>query len=201
MVILAHPNSKSFNHAIAKTVVDTLKQNGYRVYFHDLYKEKFGPILRTKEILAAYNHIEPLTEKHCSQIAYASGIIIVHPNWWGQPPAILKGWIDRVIRPGIAYQFAEGDKGEGIPIGLLMADKALVFNTSDTLPKRELTVFGDPLETLWKKCIFNYCGVKKFYRKTYSVIVTSSSAQRKAWLTDVKKTINQCFHQTNLCLK
>jgi len=54
---------------------------------------------------------------------------VVHPNWWGQPPAILKGWIDRILRPGVAYQFLEGDAGEGVPVGLLKAETALIFNT------------------------------------------------------------------------
>jgi len=46
----------------------------------------------------------------------------------------LKGWIDRIFRPGVAYEFNEGDKGEGIPVGLLKAKKAIVFNTSNTPP-------------------------------------------------------------------
>jgi NAD(P)H dehydrogenase (quinone) len=53
-------------------------------------------------------------ELHCREIADVDGII-VHPNWWGQPPAILKGWVDRVLRPGVAYRFLEGDAGEGVP--------------------------------------------------------------------------------------
>jgi len=44
-------------------------------------------------------------KQHCEEIALVDGIVIVHPNWWGQPPAILKGWVDRVIRPGVAYEF------------------------------------------------------------------------------------------------
>ena len=49
-----------------------------------------------------------------------------------QPPAILKGWIDRVMRPGVAYEFLEGGSGKGVPNGLLKAKAALVFNTSNT---------------------------------------------------------------------
>ena len=90
--------------------------------------------------------------RHCSEIASADGIIIVHPNWWGQPPAILKGWVDRVSRPGVAYRFLEGDGGEGVPVGLLKAETAIIFNTSNTPEEREATVFGDPLDNLWKAC-------------------------------------------------
>ena len=49
-VILAHPRPGSFNHAIAKTSVQTLMQNGHQVAFHDLYLESFDPILRSAEI-------------------------------------------------------------------------------------------------------------------------------------------------------
>ena len=50
-VILAHPNDGSFNHTIARTAVEQLGGNGHRVFFHDLYKEKFDPLLRSEEIL------------------------------------------------------------------------------------------------------------------------------------------------------
>ena len=143
-ILLAHPNKESFNHAIADTVIDQLNQNGHEIFFHDLCAEKFNPLLPKEEFLK--DAPLPLEiEKHCREISEAEGIIIIHPNWWGQPPAILKGWIDRIIRPGVAYEFIEEDKGEGIPNGLLKADRALVFNTSNTESAREIRVFGDPL--------------------------------------------------------
>lgn len=66
------------------------------------------------------------------------------------PPAILTGWVDMVIRPGLAHEFLEGDCGEGVPRGLLQARRAIVFNTSNTLPEREQNDFGDPLQTIWR---------------------------------------------------
>ena len=191
-VILAHPDPASFNHAIAQTAIETIKANRHKVIFHDLYREKFDPLLPAKEI-NDYVKLPFKIKKHCEEIAVADGIIIVHPNWWGQPPAILKGWVDRVIRPGVAYEFLEGDSGEGVPQGLLKAKTALVFNTSNTKSNREKKVFGDPLETIWKNCVFGLCGVNKFHRRTFKVIVTSSEAQRKKWLASVSKDINKFF--------
>jgi NAD(P)H dehydrogenase (quinone) len=191
-VILAHPDPKSFNHAIAKTAVETIKANGHKVIFHDLYKEKFDPLLHTKEI-ANDVKLPAKIKKHCEEIAAADGIVIVHPNWWGQPPAILKGWVDRVIRPDVAYKFLEGDSGEGVPRGLLKAKATLIFNTSNTQSKREKIVFGDPLETIWKNCIFDLCGVAGFHRRMFNVIVTSTEAERRKWLESVAKDINKFF--------
>jgi NAD(P)H dehydrogenase (quinone) len=191
-VVLAHPTAGSFNHAIALNAVKVLKRNGHDVFFHDLYQERFDPLLTGAEI-PQEAALPPGIKRHCLEIAEADGIVIIHPNWWGQPPAILKGWVDRVVRPGIAYEFLEGDGGEGIPKGLLKARAALVFNTSNTPEERERGVFGDPLESLWKNCIFGLCGVDNVYRKMFSVVVTSSADERMRWLVEVEETVCRYF--------
>jgi len=191
-VIVAHPHQKSFNHAIAATAVETLKKNGHEVFFHDLYEEEFDPLLTVEEI--PRDATLPFeVEKHCNEISAADGVVIIHPNWWGQPPAILKGWVDRIIRPGVAYEFLENDKGEGVPCGLLKAKSAVVFNTSNTETGREKNIFGDPLETIWKNCIFGLCGVKGFYRRMFNIVVVSSEEQRKRWLEEVRQTVDTYF--------
>lgn len=191
-LILAHPDKRSFNHAIAETAVETLSRNGHAVAVHDLYAEGFDPILPAAEI-PKDAALPPDIARHCAEIADADGIVIVHPNWWGQPPAILKGWIDRVIRPGVAYEFLEGDGGEGVPKGLLKARTAMVFNTSNTAHEREQSVFGDPLEALWKNCVFDLCGVPRFSRRMFNIVVVSTAAQRKAWLAEVRQRILEHF--------
>ncbi len=191
-VILAHPVQTSFNHAIAHTVVAQLQANGHSVFFHDLYGEQFNPLLPAVEIPKDAT-VPAQIREHCEEIRQADGIVVIHPNWWGQPPAVLKGWIDRVIRPGLAYEFLEGDSGEGTPKGLLRATAAVVFNTSNTPPEREQNIFGDPLETIWKNCVFGLCGVSAFYRFTFSVVVTSTHDERKRWLQEARSTIDRFF--------
>jgi putative NADPH-quinone reductase len=191
-VILAHPAPGSFNHAIADTTVQALRAAGHRVAFHDLYQEQFPPLLSAAEVREDAE-LDPAVARHCAEIATADGIIIVHPNWWGMPPAILKGWIDRVLRPEIAYRFVANDKGEGVPLGLLKARAAIVFNTANTPDEREREAFGDPLDALWKKCVFDLCGVRTVHRRTFSVIVTSDFQQRVAWLHEVSATVTRCF--------
>jgi NAD(P)H dehydrogenase (quinone) len=192
-IILAHPLPGSFNHAIAKMVAEQLLSNRHIVRFHDLYQEGFDPLLPGMEIPAGSIALSPALATQCEEIAAADGIAIVHPNWWGQPPAILKGWVDRVIRPGVAYTFLEGDAGEGIPVGLLKARTALVFNTSNTPAEREASVFGDPLELIWKRCVFGLCGVTDVRRVTFSVVVTSSREQRTRWLAEARELVDACF--------
>jgi NAD(P)H dehydrogenase (quinone) len=191
-VILAHPHPGSFNHAIADEAAAMLRKSGHAVTVHDLYREQFAPLLPYDEI-PRDAPLDPAIARHCREIATADGIIFVHPDWWGMPPAILKGWIDRVLRPGVAYRFAETDSGEGIPEGLLVARAALVFNTSNTPAEREQVVFGDPLERIWKDCIVSFCGVRTFRRRMFGVMVTSAEQQRKAWLSEVREITRETF--------
>jgi NAD(P)H dehydrogenase (quinone) len=185
LIILGHPDPGSLNHAIAHAVRDDLRDAGHSIMFHDLNKEGFDPLLVAEEIPES-GKINQEIEACCDELSSADGIIIVHPNWWGQPPAILKGWVDRVFRPGVAYRFVEGDSGEGIPVGLLNASFAVILNTSNTPAERERARFGDPLEAIWRRCIFDLCDVRNFYRQTFSVVVTSTMEQRLRWIEDAK---------------
>jgi putative NADPH-quinone reductase len=191
-VILAHPHPGSFNHAIADTVAATLRTAGHAVIVHDLCAEGFNPLLPANEISREAILPQEIAA-HCAEIAAADGIIFVHPDWWGMPPAILKGWIDRVLRPGVAYRFAETDSGEGIPIGLLKAKAVIVFNTSNTPAVREQMIFGDPLQRIWKDCIVSFCGVPVFHRRMFGVIVTSTVEQRISWLEEVRQISQSTF--------
>lgn len=195
LIILGHPDPGSFNHAIARAVRDDLQAAGYEVVFHDLYAEGFDPRLPAGEIPEAVP-VPAAIRGHCEELCSAEGIVIVHPNWWGQPPAVLKGWIDRVFRPGLAYRFEEGDGGEGIPLGLLKVRAAVVLNTSNTEEVRERTVFGDPLEAIWRHCVFELCGVRSFYRRTFTVVATSTPERRRAWIEEAKDLCRKAFDRS-----
>ena len=84
-LILAHPNPKSFNHAIAAVARETLIQRGWNVYFHDLYAEQFPPLLPYEEFEKAAD-VPPEIQRYCDELAASDGIVIAHPNWWDSRP-------------------------------------------------------------------------------------------------------------------
>lgn len=187
-IVVAHPSPASFSHAIAGRARARLLAAGHEVSVRDLYQERFDPILAPEELDP--NFSAPGLATYLDEVKGADAFVIVHPNWWGQPPAILKGWVDRVLRVGVAYAFAAGEGADAVPVGLLRARTALVFNTSNTPPSRESEVFGDPLDTLWRNCIFHYCGVRRFVRRTFSTIAGSSESRRAEWLDEVERMID-----------
>jgi putative NADPH-quinone reductase len=192
LIVIAHPNPGSFNHAIALAAADAARDAGHTVVLHDLCAEKFDPLMPAEEF-PKEAPLPPAIARHCDDLRSAEGLVIVHPNWWGQPPAILTGWIDRVVRPGVAYEFRAGDGGEGVPVGLLRLRAAIVFNTSNTPPDRESVVYGDPLDAIWMKCVFGLCQVPNAVRRTFSVVIVSTPAERAAWLEEVRAMVRERF--------
>ncbi len=186
-VIIGHQRKGSFCHAIAETAVEELEAAGHEVVFHDLYEENFDPILRHEEITGEAQ-LDPVVKQHLDEVLAADGYVVVHPNWWGQPPAMLRGWQDRVLRQGYCYEFGP----EGV-IGLLQGKRALVLTTSNTSRDDELRLYGDPLENLWKACVFNFCGVEDFHRRNFESIVLSTPEQRQEWLAEVRRLVRQRF--------
>ncbi|HYW81383.1 MAG TPA: NAD(P)H-dependent oxidoreductase [Thermoguttaceae bacterium] len=187
LVVIGHQHKGSFCHAIVETAIGQLESAGHEVIFHDLYEEQFDPILPQAEI-PPDAELDPVVCRHRDEVSEADGYLIVHPNWWAQPPAVLKGWLDRVLRQGHHYRFGP----EGV-IGMLTGKKALVFTTSNTPREAELELYGDPLENLWKTCVFGFCGVEDFYRRNFESIVMSTPEQRAGWLEDVRHIVGKRF--------
>jgi putative NADPH-quinone reductase len=187
LVVIGHQNTGSFCHAITDAAVRQLRDLGHEVIYHDLYVEEFDPILPHAEI-GNEAELDPVVRRHCDEVLAADGYVVVHPNWWGQPPAILKGWIDRVFRQGTIYEFTP----QGVN-GFLKGKTALVITTSNTPRDAEMELFGDPLENLWKACVFNFCGVEDFTRRNFESIVLSTPEQRKAWLEETRRLVAERF--------
>jgi putative NADPH-quinone reductase len=164
---------------------------GHKVQFHDLYKEGFDPLLKPEELNGEFEP-EGLLKVHCDELKAADGVVIVHPNWRDQAPAILKGWVDRVIRSGVAFEFSgeEGEEGHCLP--LLKTKQVTVFNTSDCSWDNEMEL-GDPLDGFWKRIVFGGCGVQKVLRKNFYNVFLSTEEERKEWLELVTEMMKEGY--------
>jgi putative NADPH-quinone reductase len=187
MVILGHPQPGSFNHALADTVVETAQELGHSVIFHDLYQEGFNPLMTAEEQHAPV-FADPLAERHARELTETDGLVIIHPNWFSQAPAMLKGWVDRVFRARVAFRFNEQGRVEG----LLKAKVGMVITTANAPLSREAEI-GDPLPTLWRETVFKPSGVPTFVYLPLTPIVVSTLMQRQCWLAQVRALTKQHF--------
>lgn len=114
LVISAHPSDRSFIDDTRSHILEMLTSNGHVVRHHDLYAEKFSPVFTPYERL---HHTGDLSEKlkklpelavHVDDLRWCEALVLVYPTWWSGPPAIVKGWIDRVFMNQVAWVLPEG---------------------------------------------------------------------------------------------
>ena len=183
LVVLGHQRPGSFCHAIAETATEECRAAGHEVIFHDLYAEGFDPLLPDAEIPKDANSGDH-RPGNAAKSSRPTPTLVVHPNWSAMPPAILKGWLTR-LPPGRSVEFGP----QGV-VGLLKGKRAIVLTTSNTPREDELRLFGDPLENLWKTCVFGFCGLDDFYRRNFESIMTST-LQRRGWLQEMRQIVEQ----------
>ena len=125
LIVYAHPNPKSFCHAIKEEIINTAQLKGHVVKVRDLYALNFNPVLSSQDILNIKQGIIPLDiAQEQEAISWSNLMVIINPIWWTASPVILKGYYDRVFCLGFAY----GQTPTGVK-GLLGDKKVYIFNT------------------------------------------------------------------------
>jgi putative NADPH-quinone reductase len=114
LVLLAHPLADSYGQAIFDQVMSSLEVDGHDVRAHDLWHERFDPVLSAVEKRDHFAAPEKKTANdallatHVADLQWCEAIVFVYPSWWSAPPAIMKGWFDRVLMQGVAWTFPDG---------------------------------------------------------------------------------------------
>ena len=108
VVVLAHPSEGSLNHAVFHTAVAALRANGHEVEAFDLYADGFDPVMSRAERAAYHGDTPitcPLTQRYADAVKSAEALVFVYPTWWSSVPAMLKGWLEKVMVPGVSFEF------------------------------------------------------------------------------------------------
>jgi len=103
-VLHCHPLEDSYNHALFKTIAETLARR-HEVIATDLYREQFSPVMTEAERRSYFEdaYAGEAVSRLAEQLRRADGIIFCFPHWWFSMPAMLKGYFDRVWAPGTAF--------------------------------------------------------------------------------------------------
>ena len=146
----------------------------------DLYREDFNPVLSWEELRRKWS-FDRKVQRYGRQLRKADRLCVVHPDWWGAPPALLKGWIERVLRPEVAYRYVGEDFTTKEPQGLLSATRLLVAVTSDG---EEGSGSSRAIRALWEH-IARFCGFAEHTIMIMHAMQQSSLHQRRAFLQKI----------------
>ena len=105
LVVHAHPSPDSYSAHLRDRVITGLERANVDHRLIDLHAECFDPVMSGREwgLHRADARHKDWLEPHATALAEAGAIVWVYPTWWSGPPAILKGWVDRIWTNGVAY--------------------------------------------------------------------------------------------------
>jgi NAD(P)H dehydrogenase (quinone) len=174
LIVHAHPEPDSFNGALTRQAARALKDAGHEVAVSDLYADSFNPLACRDDFLGSASderfHYQseqahaasgagfaPELAREQTRLLQAELLILQFPLWWGAPPAIMKGWFDRVLAYGVAYV-----DGARFGSGFFKGRRALISVTTGGTAARFSSdqVYGDIDQVLWpvRRLVLEYLG-------------------------------------------
>jgi len=187
LVVLAHPNADSFNHAVATRALESLTAAGHEVDLLDLYALGSKAAMSAEERAAYHTDqpiLDPMIAAHVELIRTAEALVFIYPTWWSTLPAILKGWLERVMVPGVAFVFDEAGK---VRPGLKHIRRIVGISTYGS-PRRYVWAMNDNGRRTLTRALRMICGLRTRCRWLgLYAIDTASADERARFLLRVEK--------------
>lgn len=189
LIIFGHPNPDSFNGLILAAIKKKLTEKSYEFIVKNLYDSNFNPMLTMGDFIKMKNGSisDDIAIEHLD-VGWANTLIFIYPVWWSGPPAIVKGWFDRVLTDGFAFTY----KTDGSHEGLLKDKQAFVFTTS-AMKQEEMNQKGltQAMKNIAIQGIMNYCGINNAIYRNFFEVPDTDNLNRNQMLKDVEDLINR----------
>lgn len=177
LVIRLHAAEGSLGSALAHAYALEARTHGHDVREIALDALRFDPLLRQ-----GYRHVQALEADLAEAqalIHWARHLAFVFPVWWGGVPALLKGFLDRVLLPGFAFRYEQGMR---FPVQLLKGRSADLVATMDTPPWYYHWVQRAPGLHQMRRTTLAFCGIRPVRTLSLGPVLGSHEMQRQAWL-------------------
>lgn len=182
LIINGHPDKQSLCNELALRYKKGADAAGAECKLVNLADLKFNPSLsngyreRTTQ--------EPDLIEMQQEILNADHLVLVYPNWWGTYPALLKGFLDRILLPGFAFSYRENSP---MMNKLLKGKSARLIVTMDS-PRWYYSLFlKSPGHNSMKKGVLEFCGIKPVKISSFGPVITSDENTRKKWIGEVEQ--------------
>ncbi len=191
LVVYAHPNPNSFNSTIKDRVSTQLQQQGHRVELLDLYEDNFQPCMSGQERDSYMDKDNTQTvSSYVEQLQNSDALVMIYPTWWMGPPAILKGWFDRVWLPSVVAEFG----AEGVKPKLTNIRKIAVITTQGSSWLR-MNLIGNPPRFMMKLCLKICTGCKDIHWLALYSVDKIDEKGRTQFLEKIKRKLPRLFSE------
>lgn len=180
LVLSGHPDQGSFCAALARAYVEGARASGAEVRELRLGELEFDPVRRAG--FAAAPALEPDLVAAQAAIRWADHLVWAYPIWWGLPPALVKGFIERVFVPGFAFRYREHSPYTD---ALLKGRSARLLVTMDAPPWYYRWFTGAPAHRAMGRATLRFCGVSPVRISEFGPVKGSTDAKRAGWLRAV----------------
>lgn len=177
LVIIGHPRADSLCHALAEQYIRGAAEAGARLERLDVRELAFSRDVDSR--IMQLQETEPDIERARRLLGWAEHVVFVYPTWWGTMPALLKGFLDRVLLPGFAFRHAENAYGYE---GLLTGRSAHVITTMDTPPLVYRLAYRSPGYHAMRRATLRFCGISPVRITPFGPVLESDAAERRRWL-------------------
>ncbi|MDH5377246.1 MAG: NAD(P)H-dependent oxidoreductase [Gammaproteobacteria bacterium] len=172
VVIIAHPKPGSITHSIADAFCSALQKGGIRPLIHDLYLERFNPVLEGSEIEGwPENRLSKEVATYQAELRNACGLTLIFPVWWNTYPAILSGWLQRVLTEGFAF-------GEGATLPGLKLRAQLLLTCGSSHSEKDHIYTDSIVSSL------HYCGISDVDIQVKGDVHENLNAERRKSLME-----------------
>jgi NAD(P)H dehydrogenase (quinone) len=189
LVVYCHPCEDSFNASVLKVTLDALAERGHEFRVCDLYREGFDPVMRAPEWHKYHDperNLEPVSEQ-AKQLKWAEAVVFIYPTWWYGLPAMLKGWLERVLVPGFAFEITTA-QSRPVP-KLKHITRVIVLTTCGATPFISW-IMGHPGRRTLLRGFRSICST--FCRTSYLALYrmdSASASERASHLLRVRRRI------------
>jgi NAD(P)H dehydrogenase (quinone) len=192
LVVLAHPCADSLGAALATAAVEELRSGGTQVDLIDLYAEGFMPVMSPEErrqYMTDSPISDPMVAEHARLLTAAQTLVVVYPTWWSGPPAMLKGWLERVMVSGVAFHL-DASTGKISP-GLTELRQVVGISTYGS-PRMYVRAINDNGRRIFTRSLRLAAGfkIRTKWLGLYAVD-TATAADRAAFISQVRTTMHR----------
>lgn len=186
VIVFNHPYEKSYCNAILDSVTKGLQRGQHEVDLVHLDNDEFNPVMSKTDLKAFVEHkaVDPQVLDYNRRLEQADHLIFIFPIWWDLMPAMTKGFIDRVLVPGVVYD--HHPRGFGL-VPLLKNLKGVTVVTTMNKPKIMYSLLiGNLIRKALLRSVFKTMGYKNLTWISHNMVKSVSQEKRVNWLAKLE---------------